>query len=180
MLRVETTARIAARFELSLPHDRHRCIVRQESRDGKIRVKGLSPRQSEKHLLELTGENEADLSERRRLLDRLERGLDPKVLSKERPYHVSCQGKKLVVEAPGGRARPVVFKGEEEQQEPAKEPKIEVWKGQAVLAFTDQPASCCSEPVIEEDPYHHPNGLFEESNFCGDVVILGQGIIVQK
>ena len=82
------------------------------------------------------------------------------------------------METPDCRTRPVVFEGEEEKEESSKQPKIKVRKGNPVLVLADQPASRGLEASVKGDSRRHPDRFVKEREFTGDVMTLGQRIIV--
>lgn len=113
------------------------------------------------------------------MLDGCERHFDPGFVPEERPDHISCQGKELFAEAPGGSTRPVMLKGEKEKKKSSKEPEIEIRKRNAVFPLAEQLGPGGLEAIIEGDSRRYPDRLLQEREFAGDVMTLGQRVIVQ-
>jgi hypothetical protein len=83
------------------------------------------------------------------------------------------------VETPGGGTRPVIFKGKKEEKQSSKEPKLEVRKNDAVLVLADERGPCGLEAIVEGYSGHDPERLVKKREFGGQVMTLGQRIVLQ-
>jgi len=72
-----------------------------------------------------------------------------------------------------------MFKGKKEEKQSSKEPKIKVRKRDAVLVFADERGPRPLEAIVERYSGHLSKRLIKKSEFGGEVMTLGQRIVLQ-